>query len=353
MIEELNRQGIENEVFVPTYDNSIAVIKPNNNVYVSECFNKWDRLLFDYKQSKIIKAIEEYYDIASFDLIHAYTLFTDGNVARILSEKYGIPYVVAVRNTDVNDFFKYMIHLRSRGVKNMLSASKVFFLSESYRNTVFEDYISDKYRNYIATKVEILPNGIDDFWFENLYLEERHLDKNETIRFVYVGVIDKNKNIITTQAALSLLRKKGYKTHFSVVGKVKDQMVYETIRKDQFTEVLPATSKENLIRIYRNADIFIMPSFTESFGLVYAEAMSQGLPIIYSKGQGFDGQFPDGKVGYAVISNSPESVANGVEKIIKDYYVIAQNCEKLVSCFTWNNICKKYISDYHEIVGIK
>lgn len=40
-----------------------------------------------------------------------------------------------------------------------------------------------------------------------------------------------------------------------------------------------------------------MPSHKETFGLVYAEAMSQGLPIIYTKNQGFDGQFPDGYVG--------------------------------------------------------
>ena len=41
-----------------------------------------------------------------------------------------------------------------------------------------------------------------------------------------------------------------------------------------------------------------MLSIMETFGLVYAEAMSQGLPIIYTKGQGFDEQFDEGKVGY-------------------------------------------------------
>ena len=40
MIEKLDKMGIENEVFVPTYDKSISVIKPNKNVYVSECFSK-------------------------------------------------------------------------------------------------------------------------------------------------------------------------------------------------------------------------------------------------------------------------------------------------------------------------
>ena len=43
-----------------------------------------------------------------------------------------------------------------------------------------------------------------------------------------------------------------------------------------------------------------MTSLGESFGLTYAEAMSQGVPVIYSKGQGFDGQFKEGVVGYHV-----------------------------------------------------
>ena len=40
---------------------------------------------------------------------------------------------------------------------------------------------------------------------------------------------------------------------------------------------------------------FCLPSHAETFGLVYVEAMSQGLPIIY-EGQGFDKQFQDGEV---------------------------------------------------------
>ena len=58
--------------------------------------------------------------------------------------------------------------------------------------------------------------------------------------------------------------------------------------------------KEELIKLYRDSHIFTMPSITESFGLVYAEAMTQALPVVYTKGQGFDGQFPDGEVGYSV-----------------------------------------------------
>ena len=108
MIENLEKRGIYNQVFVPVCENFNSVVNVNENVEISECFKKWDRVVFDYKQRKIQKALEDNFSIQSYDLMHAYTLFTDGNCVRKLSKKYGIPYVVAVRNTDVNCFFHLM-----------------------------------------------------------------------------------------------------------------------------------------------------------------------------------------------------------------------------------------------------
>lgn len=347
MIEQLDALGYDNEVFVPTYDKNIAIIKPNDNVYVSECFNKWDRMVFDYKQQKIIKAIEEHYDVSSFDLIHAYTLYTDGNVARVLSGKYGIPYVVAVRNTDVNDFLKKMIHLRKRGLKTLLSAKEVFFLSEVYRVQMFERYIPKQYQEEIQEKTHIIPNGIDKFWFENTPEQDKVIDKSH-IKLVYAGRIDKNKNIPTTQKAMEILRNQGYKTTLTVIGKVQDEKEYQIIKDDPHTTYLPAMPKEKLIDVYRESDIFVMPSFTESFGLVYAESMSQGLPVIYSKGQGFDRQFDEGSVGYHVDSGSPKDVAEAIKCVIENYDQISSNCIPSSHCFTWEHICKNYSELYKK-----
>lgn len=353
MIEELQEKGIENEVFVPTYDKKIATITPNNNVYVSECFKKWDRLAFDYKQKKIIKEIEKHYDVASFDLIHAYTLFTDGNAARVLSEKYGVPFVVAVRNTDVNTFFKKVLYLRNRGIKTMHKAQKVFFLSAAYRNEVFKRYVSKKCYEELYEKSEIVPNGIDAFWFEHLF-KERDNKKIENqinhkiIRLVYAGGIDKNKNITATCKAIDSLKKDGWKVEFTVVGKIKDQAIFEAI-KDKVT-YLAARPKEQLIDVYREADIFVMPSLTESFGLVYVEAMTQGLPVIYSRGQGFDGQFPEGVVGKSVDAKNTLEIEQAIKYICNNYSQISENAMKQCMSFRWDEICDFYKNEYDDII---
>ncbi|MBQ6894988.1 MAG: hypothetical protein IJN40_05805, partial [Clostridia bacterium] len=137
MIRAMNNFDVKNDVFVPMYNKNTAVVSPDSNVTISECFKKTDRFLFGCKQKKILSAVKNNYDIKKFDCIHAYTVFTDGNVAYNLYKEYGIPYVVAVRNTDINTFFKYMVHLRKRGIEILKNASAVFFLSPVYKKRLF------------------------------------------------------------------------------------------------------------------------------------------------------------------------------------------------------------------------
>lgn len=350
MIEHLENCGLENQVYVPTYDKSRAVIKPNQNVLVSECFRKWDRLIFYYKQAKILKDIESKIDITEFDRIHAYTLFTDGNCAKKLSEKYHIPYVVAVRNTDVNTFFAHNPFLRKRGVEIMKGASAIFFLSNSYKKEVFEKYIPSQDAQQLAAKVHIIPNGIDDFWFQNTPQEIITSKVSENrIRLIYAGGIDKNKNITATQKAMHLLREQGYNVTLTIVGKTVDQNVYKEISKDPYTICIPPQPKEKLIDCYRTSDIFVMPSFHETFGLVYAEAMSQGLPVIYTRGQGFDEQFEDGLVGNAVNAASAEDIADKIKQIWNNYIKIRDNCLHCFQKFNWNNISSFYFNIYMNL----
>ncbi len=349
MVENLEKLGHDNQVYVPVYSKDVSVITPNSNVCISECFKKWDRLVFDYKQRKIYKDIVSRFDVSDYDIIHAYTLFTDGNCARKLSKKYGVPYVVAVRNTDVNTFFKYMPHLRKRGIKTMLNASAVFFLSEAYRKQVFDKYIPAKYQKEILKKTYTVPNGIDDFWLNNK-VEYTEKEKNfEKVKLIYAGRIDKNKNIPTTQKAMEILRKEGYEASLTVVGRIEDKAEYEEIIRNKKTTYIPNQKKEDLIKIYREHDIFVMPSFTESFGLVYAEAMSQGLPVVYSAGQGFDEQFENGEVGCRVDAHSPESVAEGIKNIIENYYSIKTNVSKCAEKFKWSEIARQYDGIYKQL----
>lgn len=355
MIEELEKKSIKNNVFVPLHTRKGHIVTPKKYVKTSVCFKKYDRLLYHYKQFKIYKSIVKQYDILNYDCIHAYTVFTDGNVARKLSKKFKIPYVVAVRNTDINIFFRYMPHLRKTGINIMKNAKAVFFLSEASKRNVMEKYVPKKIKKQIVNKSYVIPNGIDDFWHNNMYVERKKLNNKiksintKHLELIYVGNIDKNKNITTTCAAKEELEKDGWTVNFIVVGKIKNKNVYKEIKdKIEYKGIL---KKEELIQLYRNADIFIMPSHRETFGLVYAEAISQGIPVIYTKGQGFDEQFKEGEVGYGIDSRRVSSVKNAIIEVINHYEKIASNLPSKIGKFSWNKITDKYIDIYKNIIG--
>lgn len=66
----------------------------------------------------------------------------------------------------------------------------------------------------------------------------------------------------------------------------------------------------------RSCSVFAMPSIFETFGLVYLEALSQNLPVVYTKGQGIDGMF-DNTVGIGVDPLSVEEIKNAIKMIYR------------------------------------
>lgn len=71
-----------------------------------ECYNEIDRYVFQIKHKRILKNIIGEFDFNEYDYLHAHSLFSNGYIAMKIKERYGIPYIVAVRDTDINKFLK-------------------------------------------------------------------------------------------------------------------------------------------------------------------------------------------------------------------------------------------------------
>ena len=119
--------GLDIDVFVPV---SSSYKKSQNDLgaytLVSSNYKEFDRVVFYLKHKKIYSDIKKY-KMNEYSLIHAHSLFSNGYIAMRIKQDYGIPYIVAVRNTDVNTF-KYMIHLRSLGIKILRKAERIVFI---------------------------------------------------------------------------------------------------------------------------------------------------------------------------------------------------------------------------------
>jgi len=266
-------------------------------------------------------------------------LFNGGYVAYKINKHFGIPYVVSVRATDINVFLRIPFF---RIISDLIirDASGVQFLSKPYKETFIDKYVRKDMKEDVGKKSIIIGNGLEPYWLNNK-AEVKRINDKKFIKILCVCKINKNKNLAVTIKAIDKLIKMGYKIEFTVVGKAIDKEVLTCLKKSSFTKVIDFLPKEELINIYRDNDIYVMPSIHETFGRVYAEAMSQGLPVIYSRGQGFDGIFEDGSVGYSVPSQDPDYIADCIIKIIENYSDISSRCIEYCEEFDWEKISKK------------
>ena len=347
LFEEQLQKSLEIKVYIPVSNEFL-----NNNFNYGEyaklsyCYKDWERLIFPFKHNKILKDINKKFDCSNFDVYHAHSWFSNGYIAYKLNEKYKIPYIVAIRNTDINIFYKYMIWLRNLGHKILNNASKVIFISSAYQKRVLNDLLPQNIAEIIYDKCMIIPNGVDRFWIDNQY-SKNNLPLYSNIKILYVGNIDKNKNLLTTCKAIELLLKDGVKVEYTIVGRVQNSKIYQKILSKKYVTYLGEKNKLELLNIYRENNIFIMPSRTETFGLVYVEAISQGLPVIYSKGEGFDGWFSDGEVGYGIHCQDYIGLYEQIKNIMLHNIKITPNSIKQ---FSWEVINEKYMSIYNEIL---
>ncbi|WP_411954020.1 glycosyltransferase family 4 protein [Alkalibacillus sp. S2W] len=340
-------QGLDIDVYVPVAQGFVENRELGNYTTVSKNHKKYDRYIFRLKQWKILKDIKYKYDVKNYSILHAHSLFTNGYIAYKLHKKYGTPYVVAVRNTDVNLFFKKMIHLRKLGINILKYAQKIIFISPSYKKDVLNQFIPHSLKHEIDNKTQVIPNGLDDFWLQNKN-NNKTINK-EAIKILHVGDVNNNKNVLTTAKVIEKMRDSGYECKFTVVGKIKNQKVYNTLLNYDFVNYIsPISSKEELLKIYRSNDILVVPSIKETFGLVYVEAMTQGLPILYTKNQGFDGHIQDGKVGYRVDPYNEYDIKIKIQNTIKNYNYLSNNSVYYADKFNWNVINTEYTKNYKQ-----
>ncbi|AMB99565.1 hypothetical protein AWM75_05940 [Aerococcus urinaehominis] len=357
LMDRLQTSEFDNQVYMPIKIETEQqfLYESKHPVYHPVTFKNRDKVFYRLKQRKILKQLLDLVNPNEYDLVHAHTLFTDGNVALTLKERYGLPYIVAVRGyTDINSFFKKRIDLRPRGRRILDQADRIVFLSQKNCEELLDKYIKEPgLRRSLETKIEIIPNGIDDIYFEKQGLA-KHLSSQQVINFIEVGKLMPLKNQhLASQGIYDYQEQSGRASQFNMVGKKVDQEYVDRIfnqsqLKINYYEVM---TPSQLIDFMRTQDIFIMPSLYETFGLVYPEALSQGLPIIYSKDQGFDGQFPEGYVGYRVDPNSSQDIADKIALIVENYDQLSANATEAYKKFNWDNLAQEYIEIYRDITS--
>lgn len=348
LVSCLDEKGLRQHVYVPVSDTSLVGKNmpeglEHGKIHYSHCFGKMDRLLWPLKMDKIWRDFKKWFSPQASGVLHAHSLIVNGLIAYRAYKKWGVPYVVTARNTDINIFLKKLPALKPFAQNVLQKSSAIVVLSPAHRNTLIE-LINAKNKSFIESKIQVLPNGIHSFWLEKMRPKQTFV-KTPTVLFA--GTVNNNKNLRGLIRSCEILHKQRTSVKVVVAGtgpllkKLKNKK--HLVKVDFLGQVI---DRDHLLEIYRGADLVAVPSFRESFGLVYPEAMSQGLPVIYTRSQGFDGHFPDGQVGYAIDPRSPEEIADRILKIMANYDRFSNNAFAGASRFSWDKVSDSLISIY-------
>lgn len=353
LIEALStKSNVTQNVFVPIRDNahlSNNLIEAKSvyftHVKALSIFTKFSytlkicSLLFSLIFSKAFRAFKE------SEVVHAHTLYADGIVAGILSIIFKKKFIITIRGTDINLGVKFFIHYRPLVNLVLKRAKSIVFISPAHQRK-FHSIFGQAF----ITKEAVIPNGIERFYIDNDFKPCSKPD--DEVIGLYVGAINKNKNL--SSSIYAFFKAVGDKpATFQVVGGTAEEYnrVFGDLPNIARGKVafLGNKDKEELIEYYRKAHLLVMPSFTETFGLVYIEALSQGTPSVFSEGQGIDGLFEDGKYGMKANPYSSESISIAIEKSLKKFKDgIEQEGVNEAKRFLWDNISSQYLESVYN-----
>lgn len=357
LVKELEQKGVYQVIYCPVRNaDDLGKNQFESNItefIYSYCIKSWYKYLYHYKAWKLYKDMRTKVNLSDMDVVHAHTLFSDGILAYKAYKEYGIPYSVTIRNTDLNDFIRLMKHAYPLGRKILTHASKVIFISTGIMNTFGNSSFVLPILDQVKCKFVLQPNGIDDYWHQHISVEARMGHD-----ILYVGVLDVNKNVVSTAKAIQKLREeKGFEdVRLVIVGgerkgddRKNDKRVQQMIDEHpEFMVMLGSIfDKKKLSEVMRSCALFAMTSIYETFGLVYLESLSQNLPVIYTKGQGIDGMF-DESVGIGVNPLNVEAIKDAIKTILLNPNRYG-NSRVDFNEFKWSNIADNYLNLYEQM----
>ena len=213
------------------------------------------------------------------------------------------------------------------------------------------NYLADWARDMKATcPITVIPNAVDfDHFSKHKTLEEenelkKRLNKRENDIFLITTsrLVVKNavEDIIDSLIYLSdnvklLILGQGYQEK-----ELKDKV--EKLGLNDRVNFLGYISHKDMPIYLHISDIFIRPSLSEGFGNSYIEAMSTGIPTIATPVGGIVDFLRDGETGLFCDIKSPKSIAQKVEKLIKDKesreYIVRNASEMVKEKYEWNII---------------
>ncbi len=266
-----------------------------------------------------------------------------GPVGLALKKRYGVPFVVSLRGGDVPGFQPYDLALYHRllgwAIRSVWRRAEAVVANSTGLKMLAEASASD-------VPIRMIPNGVDTDRFRPL-TENRNGGR---VRLGFVGRLVYQKGLDVLLQALALLPVET-DWRLEIVGDGDSRKHLETMAHDLdlYGKVHFAGWKERseLPGIYRQIDLFVLPSRDEGMPNVVLEAMASGLPVIASRVAGNEELVIEGQTGYLTPSEDPAALSRVLAESIGNTELrqqMGRAGRALVEArYTWRRVAEAYL----------
>ncbi|MBK8901186.1 MAG: glycosyltransferase [Anaerolineaceae bacterium] len=377
---ELGRQGILVDVFTRSQDDCQPRIKhdlgfggrvihipagPEKPIPIDDIADHLDEFtqgVLDFAASENIH----------YDVIHSH-YWLSGLVADRLREAWHTPIVHMfhtlghMKNQIAQSDSQRASQARLTGEYQVMTlADKLIAATPAEESQLIELY------NANPGKIAIIPPGVDLERFQPIPKEVAKkrvgIPCGDT-NILFAGRIEPLKGIDTMLRAMALIQQRRpdvlHNACMAIIGgdpwadDLDDEMArLQQLRADldihDLVTFLGAKDQDLLPNYYAAAEMVVMPSHYESFGMVALEAMAMGTPVIASEVGGLAHLVKHGVTGYHVPSRDPEALAARIYELLanKDCrQVLGQQAREYARRYDWANIVDRMMAVYEEVAA--
>jgi len=364
LAENLTQQGVEVYVVTPSYPGSPLQeeIKGVKIFRSPLCQVNPLGFLDNILQSNLNlaeTAISLIHEVGGFSIIHAHDWLV-GFSAKLLKHAFRLPLVCTIHATEYG---------RNRGIhndlQNYIHNVEWLLTYEGWRVICCSEYMTKEVSRVFelpTDKIKVIPNGINPQKFairENVTNFRHNYAAPEEKIILSVGRLVHEKGLHTLIEALPKILSAVPEAKLVVVGKGGERESLEKRARDLgishkvfFTGFL---SDENLVRLYKCADVAVFPSLYEPFGIVALEGMAAQVPVVLSDTGGLSEIIVDEKEGLKAYPGDSWMLGEKIIAILKDKQfaanLVREAYTKVKKIYSWEQIARDTRNVYSEVEG--
>jgi D-inositol-3-phosphate glycosyltransferase len=222
-----------------------------------------------------------------------------------------------------------------------------------------------------TSKIVIIPPGVDTSHFYPIPEDEAKefigIPPCERM-LLFVGRIEPLKGIDTLMQAIAVMKPNNLRVCLSVIGgepevgsemenneMLRLQDLRQNIGLDDLVAFLGKRRQDTLPYYYSAAEVVVLPSFYESFGMVALEAMACGTPVVASQVGGLAFLVQDGETGFTVPVDDPNALAERLTELLEnpDLHQRMGKCAvEFAQDYAWEVIAKRIVRLYNDVLSL-